>query len=204
MDWKLHLPLTKVIIASTVGYAMIVALLWNDAAEVSLIAILCLFAGLLYTHLFEYFYHSVAMHRPISLGGRRYYDKRHQRHHQIFAGKNFRNRNPEHLREVATSWFTFPLLLALHCAVFLSLFPAAFAPWFFLGVTLQFLTYEITHWCIHLEGNALDRALDRIPLLARLRAAQVRHHEKHHAVPSLNFNFTPPYLGDRWGRTHSR
>jgi len=26
---------------------------------------------------------------------------------------------------------------------------------------------------------------------------QIRHHRRHHAEPMVNFNFNPPYAGDR-------
>jgi hypothetical protein len=205
MSAKLHLPLIKVIVALLLAYGGVLALHLDALHEVSVsAATFCLLAGALYTHLFEYLYHMVAMHHVFRFGGRRYYDKRHLRHHQIFGGENFRTRNPAHLDDVATHWYTLPTLFFLHYPVFLTLFPGRFAPWFFLGVTLQSLAYEVTHWFTHVHDNAFDRLIARLPLLSRLRAAQVRHHWQHHAVPAVNFNFTPPYLGDRCGRTFSK
>jgi hypothetical protein len=42
-----------------------------------------------------------------------------------------------------------------------------------------------------------DRVLDRIPGVGQLRAMQIQHHRLHHAEPMVNFNFNPPYAGDR-------
>jgi hypothetical protein len=46
------------------------------------------------------------------------------------------------------------------------------------------------------EGNAVDRALARVPVLAGIRARQIEHHRRHHEIPIEAFNFNPPYLGD--------
>jgi hypothetical protein len=148
------------------------------------------------------------MHRSFRIGRWRFHDKRHLRHHQVFAGRSFQTREPELLKDVATHWYTVPVLLYLHYLAFPLIFPAGFparhAPWFFLGVTVQFLTYEITHWFTHVEDNAFDRFISHVPVLSRIRAAQIRHHWQHHCAPATNFNFTPPYLGDRLSGTFSR
>jgi hypothetical protein len=206
MNFQLHLPLFKVILSVTFAYSTAVGIhLYRDGEiSVSWISLLWLLAGGIYTHLFEYVYHSLGMHRSIRFRGSQYYDKRHLRHHRLFFGENFQTRQSALLKEVATSWYTLPVLFFLHYFAFLALFPARHALWFFLGVTVQSLAYEISHWFTHVKDNSFDRVLARVPLLSRLRAAQIRHHRQHHAVPTLNFNFTPPYLGDRLGRTHSK
>jgi hypothetical protein len=206
MRFKLHLPLAKVILSVTLAYASVLWLHWHLYGEISFssASLLWMLAGGLYTHLFEYVYHSVGMHRSFRFRRLRYYDPRHLRHHQIFAGENFQTRQPAQLAEVATHWYTLPVLFYLHYFVFLACFPARHAAWFFLGVALLSLAYEITHWFTHVHGNSFDRILARVPLLSRLRAAQIEHHRQHHADPTVNFNFTPPYLGDRWGHTHSK
>jgi Fatty acid hydroxylase len=206
MTWKLHAPLIKVLIATTIVYTATLAVHVRSAAFhpfLSWSALGWIAAGALYTHLFEYFYHLQMMHRVIRIGRWRFYDTRHLEHHRAFLAENFQSRRPEALAGVTTSWYTFPALFALHYVVFRGLFPAPWAPAFFLGVTAQFLLYEISHWLTHLQDNALDRWVGSIPLLGGIRKRQIEHHRTHHARPDTNFNFTPPYLGDRAGRTRA-
>jgi Fatty acid hydroxylase len=206
MNWKLHAPLLKVLIATTIVYAATFALHMRGGEFHSLLswrALVWIAAGALYTHLFEYFYHLQMMHRVLRIGRWRFYDTRHREHHRAFLGENFQTRRPEALAEVTTSWYTFPALFALHYAAFRMLFAAAWAPAFFLGVTVQFLIYEVSHWLTHLRDNAFDRWARGLPWLGEIRARQIEHHRTHHARPEVNFNFTPPYLGDRAGRTHA-
>ncbi|HXA52679.1 MAG TPA: hypothetical protein VNV86_20320 [Candidatus Acidoferrum sp.] len=158
--------------------------------EISLRALVVGLAGALYTNLFEHLWHRYAMH------GRRP-DARHARHHRIFYGQGFQTSDPAALGEVVLAWYIFPLLLTLHYPAFIALFGAGLAPAFFLGVVLHFVTYEVTHWFTHVANNGFDRVVTRIPGLDRLRSMQIRHHRLHHAQPMINFNFNPPYAGDR-------
>jgi hypothetical protein len=180
-----------------VGWAVgsyVAAVGWQIAVgshtEISLRALAVGLAGALYTNLFEHIWHRYAMHsrRP---------DPRHALHHRIFYGEGFQTTDPAALKEIVTGWHIFPLLLALHYSAFLVLFGAGLAPAFFLGVLLHFLTYEVTHWYTHMADNGFDRSVARIPGVCRLRVIQIRHHRLHHAEPTVNFNFTPPYAGDR-------
>ena len=172
--------------------ALAVHLRVGQPVEVSWRALLLAFAGALYTNLFEHIWHRFAMHsrRP---------DPRHALHHRIFYGERFQTTDPAALREIVTQWYIFPVLLAVHYTAFAALFGWTLAPAFFLGVTAHFVTYEATHWYTHVAGNGFDRTLARIPGLSELRAMQIRHHRLHHAEPMVNFNFTPPYAGDRLG-----
>ena len=158
--------------------------------ELSLRAIPIALAGALYTNLFEYLWHRYGMHsrRP---------DPRHAQHHRIFYGDGFRTKDPQALLEIVTSWYVFPILLALHYFGFAALFGARLAPAFFLGVVLHFVAYEVTHWYTHVADNMFDRVVGRIPAARQLRAMQIHHHRLHHAEPMVNFNFNPPYAGDR-------
>jgi hypothetical protein len=206
MNWKLHTPLTKVLVATTLVYSAAVVTHIRSGEVHSFLswqALGWIAAGGLYTHLFEYFYHLQMMHRVIRIGSWRFHDKRHLEHHRLFLGENFQTRRPEVLAEVTTSWYTFPALFALHYAAFRALFAPEWAPAFFLGVTVQFLIYEVSHWLTHLQGNAFDRWMAGVPLLGEIRRRQIEHHRLHHARPDVNFNFTPPYVGDRLGRTRS-
>ena len=154
-------------------------------------------AGALYTNLFEHAWHRYGMHsrRP---------DRRHAMHHSNFYGNKFQRSDPEALRQIVTSWYIFPLLLVVHYSVFAALFGATSAPMFFFGVLLHFVGYEVTHWYTHVENNSFDEFISRIPVLRRLRAIQIYHHQLHHANPTVNFNFNPPYAGDRVGRVLRR
>ena len=115
----------------------------------------------------------------------------------MFYGDRFQTSDPAALREVVTGWYIFPLLLTIHYSAFATLFGARLAPAFFLGVVSHFVTYEATHWYTHVADNGFDRFVARIPGLSRLRSIQIHHHRLHHAEPMINFNFTPPYVGDR-------
>jgi len=151
-------------------------------------------AGLAYAQLFEYLSHDLAMHRGVR--GLGFVLEGHIQHHRVFRGGNFRSRDPKDLCHVTLKWYAFPLLLSLHYAL-LAVFALAAAPAFFAGVTAHFVIYETCHWFTHVDGNGFDRVLSRVPLVAAIRAAQIRHHKVHHQQPSVNYNFTPPYAGDR-------
>ena len=159
-------------------------------------ALVVVLAGAIYTNLFEHLWHRYGMHV------RR--DPRHARHHRIFYGDRFQTDDPNALDEIVTSWYIFPLLLAVHYLAFWGLLGAEFAPAFFLGVVLHFVTYELTHWYTHIKDNGFDRVVSRIPGFCGLRAGQIRHHRLHHAEPLVNFNFNPPYAGDRMARVLRR
>lgn len=168
----------------------------GGGVDLSLRAAAVLLAGAVYTNLFEHAWHRYGMHV------RR--DPRHARHHRIFYGNGFQTSDPEALREIVTAWYIFPLLLTVHYVAFRALFGARFAPAFFLGVVLHFVTYEVTHWYTHVGNNGFDRLVSRLPGLRGLRAEQILHHRLHHAEPMVNFNFNPPYAGDRLARVLRR
>jgi len=172
-------------------------LAYSGPPEISVRAFLLVFAGALYTNIFEHIWHRFAMHsrRP---------DPRHALHHRIFYGDRFQTTDPAALREIVTAWYIFPLLLTIHYSLFGAIFGLALAPAFFLGVALHFVTYEASHWYTHVAGNGFDRFVGHIPVLRGLREIQIRHHRLHHAEPLVNFNFTPPYVGDRVGRVLRR
>jgi hypothetical protein len=189
----LHRPLIRAVTVAAAVYIAAVVLLRTPVSG-SWPALGWFAGGFFYTQFFEYFLHRVFMHRGVRAF--EFVRRQHLRHHRVFAGERRQSRNPQDLREVTTSWPTFPVLFALHYALFWLFFPPAFAPAFFAGVTLHFIAYEALHWFTHVGDNALDRFLTRIPVVRVVRAHQIRHHLLHHAVPSVNFNFTPPYGGD--------
>jgi hypothetical protein len=164
---------------------------------VSARSIMACLAGALYTNVFEHIWHRYAMH------GRRP-DARHARHHRLFYGERFQTSDPRALGEIVTAWYIFPVLLIVHYCVFVLVFGGPLAPMFFAGVVSHYVTFELTHWYTHVADNGFDRVVSRIPVLRRIRAAQIHHHRLHHAEPLVNFNFNPPYAGDRLGRVIRR
>lgn len=200
----LHLPLVRTVGAAGASFALLLVLHLRlpglPVFKSALANCLAFAAGLAYTHLFEYFSHEIAMHREVR--GLAFVRETHLRHHRIFHGDYFRSRNPEDLRHVTMGWYAFPILLALHYALFAAIFPVAAAPAFFFGVTVHFTLYETGHWFTHVADNRFDKVLAGIPVIRPIRAAQMRHHQIHHARPSVNFNFTPPYAGDRLAGTY--
>lgn len=188
------MPLAKVWFSALTAFGVVVVVnapslrgSWGAGA-------LFLLLGTAYTHLFEYGYHRLVMHVGVRFLG--FAKKSHLEHHRAFNGENFTARSPEALEHIATMWYVFPSLLAVHYAVVALVLP----PWsrvaFFAGVTAHYLVFETTHWFTHVEGNAFDRAVARIPLLRAVRSFQIRHHFRHHEIPDSDYNFNPPFLGD--------
>ena len=146
--------------------------------------------GIFYTHIFEYLDHRFAMHYGIP--GLKWMKDGHREHHRVFHRQNYKTKNPTDLWEISSSWYLFPVLLFIHYFAFISLLPnkyAIFAPMFFLGVVLRFLTYEITHYFSHLADNFFDRWVEKIPLVRQRRASQDKHHFRHHVREEINFGF---------------
>lgn len=150
--------------------------------------------GVLYTHFFEHWSHRFALHR-----GFRCLDdirRNHLEHHRRFHGTNFRTRRPEDLDHIAGRFWVFPILFTVHYVPALATLPPLEALAFLSGCLLHYLTFEVSHWATHVADNPLDRALEKIPVLRRIRSRQIEHHRIHHETPVLAFNFNPPYLGD--------
>jgi hypothetical protein len=120
----------------------------------------------------------------------------HVQHHRIFHGSNFRTAQPGDLAHIPGRPWIFPLLLGAHYLVLTAILPLGASMAFLLASLLHYVGFEISHWLTHLEGNVVDRALARVPLLAGIRARQIEHHRLHHEAPVEAFNFNPPYLGD--------
>jgi hypothetical protein len=159
-------------------------------------------AGILYTNLFEYWVHRFPMHRGLPL--LRHVRSNHIEHHRVFHGKNFRTANPSDLAHISGRFWIFPVLLAIHYVLLTAFVPIDASLAFLSACFLHYLAFEISHWLSHLEGNAVDRVLSRIPVLASIRAYQIEHHRIHHQTPIAAFNFNPPYLGDALVRPPTR
>ena len=154
-----------------------------------------LLLGVVYTQLFEYWYHAVPMHRGLPLLDD--IRRNHLEHHRLFHGHHFRTRDPADTWQIPGRWWAFPAIFFVHYALLSSLFETGAVVFFLLGTVSHYLVFEITHWFTHVEDNAFDRFLERIPFLGELRAHQIEHHRIHHEIPVVAFNFNPPYLGDR-------
>jgi hypothetical protein len=156
-------------------------------------------AGILYTNLFEYWVHRFPMHRGLPL--LRHVRSNHIEHHRVFHGENFRTTNPSDLAHISGRFWIFPVLLAIHYVLVTAFLPIDAALALLSACFLHYLAFEISHWLTHVEDNAVDRVLSRIPVVASIRAYQIEHHRIHHQTPIAAFNFNPPYLGDtlfRW------
>jgi hypothetical protein len=201
-----HAPLLKSVLAAAVAYYTLIYSVHESIADrqglsFALPSCVWFLAGALYTHLFEYAYHRLALHR--GLKGLLFIREGHMRHHRIFYGDRFRSRNPEALRHVTNYWYTFPLLASLHYALFSLFVPSNQVPALFLGITAYFVCYETSHWFTHAESPRFDALVRAIPLLGAIWLRQVEHHRQHHLEPLINFNFTAPFLGDRLFATQS-
>jgi hypothetical protein len=184
------------------SFALLVAFHAGDLGDASAFAAaLAIAVGVLYTQFFEYAYHRVLLH------GRRmgFIARRHLQHHRIFHGENFASRRVEDLQHVAGHWSLFPLILLVHYLLARLVVGPELALAFLAGCVLHYLAFELSHWFAHVEGNLFDRSLQRVPVVGALRRAQLAHHRVHHDFPDRNFNFSPPYAGDRLrGGCHRR
>jgi hypothetical protein len=191
---RMHWPLTRVILAALATFALLVELDSGEFCDLAAPApALSLLAGVFYTQLFEYAYHRLLMH------GRRpgFITRRHLQHHRIFHGESFASRRIEDLQHVAGPWFLFPLILLVHYGMSRLVLSSELALAFVFGCVLHYVAFELSHWFAHVEGNFFDRSLQRVPVVGALRRAQLIHHRVHHEFPDRNFNFSPPYAGDR-------
>jgi hypothetical protein len=190
-----HGPILRTACAASLTFVVLAALRF-DELRLSLNPVLAVWfvAGILYTNLFEYWVHRCPMHRGLPL--LRHVRRNHIEHHRILRGESFRTRNPSDLAHISGRFWIFPVLLTGHYVLVTAFLPIDAAMAFLSACFLHYLAFEITHWLTHLEDNAVDRALFKIPVVASIRAHQIEHHRIHHQTPMIAFNFNPPYLGD--------
>ena len=188
-------PILRTACAASLTFVVLIALRF-DEPRLSPAPILAVWfvAGILYTNLFEYWVHRFPMHRGLPL--LRHVRRNHIEHHRIFHGGNFRTTNPSDLDHISGRFWIFPVLLAGHYVLVTAFLPIDAALAFLFASFLHYLLFEISHWLTHLEDNAVDLALSKIPIVASIRAHQIEHHRIHHQAPNAAFNFNPPYLGD--------
>jgi hypothetical protein len=201
-----HAPLLKSVFAAAIACYFLISSLHASLADhprpsLTLASCVWFLSGALYTHLFEYAYHRLVMHR--GLKGLLFIREGHMRHHWIFHGSRFRSRDPEALKHVTNYWYAFPILAGLHYALFSAVVPPDALPPLFFGITAYFVCYETSHWFTHAESPRFDALVTAIPWLGALWLRQVEHHRRHHHHPLVNFNFTVPFVGDRLFATRS-
>lgn len=202
---KGHWPIVIVVSSSLASYGVVAfihrnALDWSDPHQYWTVSFLAaFFSGLAYAHFFEYGYHRLLMHRGVR--GLGFTKKNHLQHHQVFYGENFTSRNREDWQYIASPAFVFPTLLAIHYSVLQGFLSPRTVVAFFAGVLLHYVVFECTHWLTHVEGNAVDRWITRVPVFGQIRGYHIRHHRYHHEIPTADFNFNPPFLGDVVFRT---
>jgi hypothetical protein len=191
-----HGPILKTVTAALVTYAAGAAPWAGSIADRPLppAVWLSFLFGLLYTHFFEHWSHRVALH--CGVGFLEDVRRNHLEHHRRFHGTNFRTRRAEDLDHIAGRFWVFPILFTLHYVAALVLLPPPEALAFLSGCVLHYLAFEVSHWATHVADNPIDPALEKIPIVRRIRSRQIEHHRIHHETPVLAFNFNPPYLGD--------
>jgi len=193
-------PILSVVFCSSTSYAIVAfhhhgAIDWSSSEQPWTAAFLVpLLLGGVYTHFFEYGYHRLLMHAGVR--GLGFIKKNHLQHHRVFYGEHFTSRNGEDWQYIASPWFVFPGLLTIHYFVLRVFLRPGVLLAFFAGVLVHYLVFECSHWLTHVEGNVVDRWIARVPVLRRLRGYHIRHHRYHHEIPTVDFNFNPPFLGD--------
>lgn len=190
-----YAPISKTVSAAFGAFSIVLVAEWGRLDGSASSNVLFAFAlGALYTHLVEYWFHRIPMHRGVPFLEN--IKTNHQDHHRVFHGDHFRTRRAEELVHVPGRWFVFPPFFLAHYFVLSQLLGAQETVAFLAGAVGHYVAFELTHWFTHLEDNAFDRFIARVPVLAGLRAYQIHHHQIHHERPDLAFNFNPPYLGD--------
>lgn len=198
---KLHLPLLKAVASAFTPYiAMLTSEYFLGIPLVHSLSAFTLWfvGGYFYTNFFEWWYHNYWLHKwrtPLRL--------EHAYHHAKLHGEYFRTRDQKRLLATTTTWYIFPVLFFVHYLVFIALLGHENSVAFFFGVTFHFtICYEISHWLTHVSNNMVDeKIIPWIPFIRQWRKVQIEHHKNHHREYQINFNFSPPYTGDKLFKT---
>jgi hypothetical protein len=143
----------------------------------------------------------------------RFFSKGHIYHHKLFTGTgNFTTNDPGKLKTAITFWATFPVLFIGHyLALLIPLFVFGYSPYlhmaFFVGVFLQFIYFEVTHYYMHKKSEDGEYLLlQTIGAGVRLcnNPKKIAHHLIHHNQWGTNFGVTLPPLLDWVGGTESK
>jgi len=210
-----HWPLIRVLIASWLSYAVVLVLNFSKLPPLSSLAIFIaaigFLSGWIYTHFFEWGYHNYAMHiNPSKIPSRPKFLKKiliriretHIEHHTVFYGDHFRRHDLEAFKHVISPLAMFPVLFfVFHYSPLKLVLPArplwiVFLVFFCGGLVSHYSTFESIHWFTHIDGTCLD------PFFTKYFPGPLKHHLDHHEEVLRNFNFMPPYLGDRLGATY--
>ena len=194
-------PIVAVVLTPPCCILLIASIHWSslDLQHWTLPGFAWFLLGIAYTHFFEYGYHRFLMHAGARWLG--FIKRNHLEHHRVFNDANFTSKNRDDWQHIASPWYVFPVLFVIHYAALRMLLPPKLVVFFFGGVALHYLFFEVTHWLTHVEGNAVDELLRRVPLVGPARDYHIRHHRYHHEIPTMDFNFNPPFLGDVIGGT---
>ena len=190
-------PLYKVLMASFWSYILIALIharfFYNDIFCTAFFFAGYYILGAIYTNLFEYFWHRVAMHIGIPRLG--VIKLSQLDHHRIFHGKDFRSRYGPYLEHISGVWYSFPILLSLHYLVALLILDHSAVLPFLMGSTNHYQMYETIHWYTHVDNNNFDKVIFHVPILRSIRKWEIKNHGEHHEKPDGRFNVTYP-LGD--------
>jgi len=178
-------------------------------------------AGFFYTQMFEYVYHRFPMHiNPRGTGSlSRIHEiirNSHIEHHRAFPRSRFTMDQTtlgysshqemggikQPMNElVVMRWWAYPVLFGLHYLPMILFLPGGFVVMFLLGTVVHYNIFETSHWYTHVSPNWLNPFLAKIPIVGYIRRRNIEIHRQHHETPNINFNFTPPYAGDKWLKT---
>ena len=145
-----------------------------------------------FTNIFEWAAHRYVMHRPVNIKVLRPIYERHTlNHHQFFTDDEMRFRDHKDWRVTlfAPYMLVVFILMSLPVAIMLGLIFTSNVGWLFMCVTTgMYLTYELMHFCCHVDESWFVR---HCPFVNTLR----RHHTAHHnprLMMESNMNLTFP------------
>lgn len=177
----------------------------------TILGLLCVFAGMLYTHSFIYGYHRFPMHNYYSIPLTAHIKDSHIKHHKAFT----RSRlciPPEKLLDtfeelngrrvlmndmISQRWWVPGSIVAFHLGGLLIVVDATYVMMFGFGLVIHYTMYDVSHWFTHVRPTRLGTFLERLPFIGKLWIMTVHIHDVHHTTPDVDFNFTWPWLGDK-------
>ncbi|HXV27035.1 MAG TPA: hypothetical protein VD862_03385 [Candidatus Paceibacterota bacterium] len=171
--------------------------------------------GFAYTQFFEYVYHRFVMHqlRWAVFNG---FQLAHTDHHKAFPRSRFFVKPERLLTEsfsrhdgsrtrmndmIAQRWWIYPMLFGIHVAAGAPFVAPEALCMFLCGTAAHYSVFELAHWYTHVHPTRVDIFLRAVPVVGRIWSFTVDFHRTHHTFPQTDFNFTPPFLGDRVGGT---
>lgn len=160
---------------------------------------LCLPVTFVLANVVEYLGHRGPMHHWFRGMGLMFYRHTHE-HHQFFTDEWMTCRNQKDFKIVlfpAVMLFFYLGVVAFPIGILLYLFHTRNTAYFYVAMaTFYFMSYEVLHFCYHLDD---DVWIAKLPVIRALR----RHHRVHHRLNLMlkyNFNITWP-ISDFFFRT---